>query len=77
MAGEFATMTHIISNSMMPGSVISRFPFKITFPVIIRDQTLFHFFPDGFFQTGNSPDIPYRIDTVNQDLPGRCNIKIS
>ncbi len=51
--------------------------FKLFFRYFIHDQVLFNFFPDGFFQTGNSPDILNRIDTVNQDLPVRDNIEIS
>ncbi len=51
--------------------------FNLFFRYFIHDQVLFNFFPDSFFQTGNSPDILNRIDTVNQDLPVRDNIEIS
>jgi len=51
--------------------------FLLFFQYFIHDKALFHFFSDGLFHTGNSPDILNRIDTVNQYLTGRCNNKIS
>jgi hypothetical protein len=53
------------------------FLLRLFFRYLICDQAVLHFFPDGIFKTGNSPDIPHRIDTVNQDLSYRCDAQIS
>ena len=43
----------------------------------LKDQMLFNFTFYVFFQSGYGPDVPYRINSINEDLSYRINAEIS
>ena len=44
---------------------------------LLKDQVLFYFTFYVFFHSGDGPDVSYRIQSINEDLPRRINAEIS